>query len=103
MDHQLNIKESGWRVVKVSASRSRGRGFEYYIGSRYDSSNGTSTGWFQEADSRAIYLCCENLFHNRANIFKLKIKIYNLTPLKRLKDMRLYICIHFYESFVHGS
>ena len=39
----------------------------------HDSSYDTSTGLFQQADSRLIYLSCKNLFHNQAkvNMFKL--------------------------------
>ena len=33
-------------------------------GHHHDSSYGTSTGYFQESDSREIYLCCDKLFHN---------------------------------------
>ena len=65
---------------KVSASQPRDRGFGHYTGDDHDSSHDTSTGWFQEADSKVIYISSENLFHNRAklNKFKLKYKyIYN--------------------------
>ena len=56
---------SGCRVVNVFDSQTKGRG-----------SCETSTGWFKEANSRVIYLCCENLFHNllvasKINIFAL--------------------------------
>ena len=39
---------------KVSASQPRGRGFDPHMGHDHDSSYDTSTGWFQEADSRVI-------------------------------------------------
>ena len=37
---------------KASVSQPRGRGFDTHTGHDYDSSYDTSTGWFQEADSR---------------------------------------------------
>ena len=42
-------------------------------GHGHDLSYDTSTGGFQEADSRVIYISCDNLLHNRAkiNMFKL--------------------------------
>ena len=43
---------------KVSASQPGDRGFEPYMGHDHDSSNDTSTGWFQEADSRVINRSC---------------------------------------------
>ena len=39
---------------KVSTSQPRDRGFEPHTGHDHDSSYDTSTGWFQEADSRVI-------------------------------------------------
>ena len=41
------------------------------ISHNYDTNN----GWSQEADSRVIYLSCENLSHNQTkmNIFKLNV------------------------------
>ena len=48
---------------KVSASHLRDlglrdRGFEPHMGHDHDSSNDTSTGWFQETDSRVINISC---------------------------------------------
>ena len=43
---------------KVSASHPRDRGFEPHTGQDHDSSYDTSTGWFLEADSRVIDICC---------------------------------------------
>ena len=40
---------------KVSGSQPRDRGFEPHD---LDSSYATSTGWFQEADSRVINISC---------------------------------------------
>ena len=39
---------------KMSASQPRDRGFEPHTGHDHESSYDTSTGWFQEADSRVI-------------------------------------------------
>ena len=39
---------------KVSAPQRPDRGFEPHMGHVLDSSYDTSTGWFQEADSRVI-------------------------------------------------
>ena len=39
---------------KESASQPRDRGFEPHTGHDHDSSYDTSTGWFQEADTRVI-------------------------------------------------
>ena len=43
---------------KVSASQPRDRGFEPHTGHDHDSSYDTSTGWFQEMDSRVINISC---------------------------------------------
>ena len=43
---------------KVSASQPRNRGFEPHTGHDHESSYDTSTGWFQEADSRVINISC---------------------------------------------
>ena len=45
---------------KVSASQPRYRGFEPLTGHDHDYSYGTSTVWFQEAESRVINLSCDN-------------------------------------------
>ena len=42
----------------VSASQSGDHGFEPHTGHNHDSSYNTSTGWFQEADSRVIDISC---------------------------------------------
>ena len=39
---------------KVSVSQPRDLGFEPHTGHDYDTSYDTSTGWFQEADSKMI-------------------------------------------------
>jgi hypothetical protein len=59
-------------VVKVSVSQPRDHGFEPYSGHDHVSSYDTSTGWFQEVDSKVINISCKNLFRNRAkiNMFK---------------------------------
>ena len=44
----------GGLTDKVSASQPRDRGFEPYTGGDHDSSYDTTTGWFQEVDSRLI-------------------------------------------------
>ena len=71
------LKGSGGLMDKVSASQPQNHGFKPHTGHDHDSSFDTSTGWFQEADSRVINLTCDNLFHNRAkiNMFKLDIII----------------------------
>ena len=61
---------------KVSTSQPRDRGFEPHTGHDNDSSYDSSTGWFQEADSRVINLSCLNLFHNRV-----KINMFNCIKL----------------------
>ena len=48
------IKGSDGLIGKVSASQPWDRGFESHTGHDYDSPHDTSTGWFQEADSRVI-------------------------------------------------
>ena len=63
----------------VSASQPRDRGFEPHTchdHDDHDSSYDTSTGWFQEADSRVINLSCDKLFHNRAKINMFKLSIF---------------------------
>ena len=49
-----SVKGNGCVMAKVSASPPRDRGFEPQMGHDHDSSFGTSTGWFQEADWRMI-------------------------------------------------
>ena len=58
---------------KVAASQPLYHSFEPHTGHNHDFSHDTSTGWFQEADSRVIYLSCENFLHNRAKINKFKL------------------------------
>ena len=58
---------------KVSVSQPRDRVFELHTGHDHDSSYGTSTGWFKEANSRLIRISCENLLHNRAKINKFEL------------------------------
>ena len=60
-------------MIKLSAFKPRDRRFESCIGPDHDSSYGISTDWFQEAESKVIFVSCENLFHNRVkiNMFKL--------------------------------
>ena len=41
---------------EVSASQPWDHGVEPHTGHNHDSSYDTSTGWFQEADSKVIYL-----------------------------------------------
>ena len=60
------IKVSRGPMVKVSAWEPEYRGLEHHTGHDHDSPYDTSTGWFQEADSRVIKIRCENLFHIRA-------------------------------------
>ena len=38
-----------------------------------DEDEKSSTGWFQEEDSRVIKISCENLLHNQAEIHKFKL------------------------------
>ena len=47
-------KSSDGLMDKVSASQPRNRVFEPHTGHDHNSSSDTSTGWFQEADSRVI-------------------------------------------------
>jgi hypothetical protein len=71
--NKINVKGAQWPIlVKVSASQPNDNGFEPYSGHDHVSSYGTSTGWFQEANSKVIYISCKNLFRNRAyiNMFK---------------------------------
>ena len=67
----LNL--SGDWVVNVSASQPRVMGLPPTWVYDHDSSYDTSTGWFQEADSKVIYLSCENLFHSWAKISMFKL------------------------------
>ena len=43
-------------MVMVSAAQSRGRGFEPHWGYEHVLSYDTSTGWFQEADSKVVHI-----------------------------------------------
>ena len=45
---------------KLSASQPQDHGFEPHTGQDHDYSYNTSTGWFQEADSKVIEISCEN-------------------------------------------
>ena len=54
----LVLQHQGYKVDKVSASQPRDRGFESHSDHDHDSSYDTSTGWFQEADSRVINISC---------------------------------------------
>ena len=45
-------------IDNVSASQPWDRGFEPHTGDDHESSYDTSTGWFQEADSRVINISC---------------------------------------------
>ena len=49
---------SGGLMDKVSASQPQNHGFEPHTGHDHDSSYDTSTGWFQEADTRVINISC---------------------------------------------
>ena len=55
---KLFLKGSNGLMDKVSVSQSRDCGFEPHTGHDHDSSYDTSTGWFQEADSRVINISC---------------------------------------------
>ena len=52
------VKGIGGLIYKVSASQPLGRGFEPHTCHDHDSSYDTRTGWFQETDSREIYISC---------------------------------------------
>jgi hypothetical protein len=67
-------KRSIGLVVKVSASQTRDYGFDPYSGHGHVPSYDTSTGSFQEADSKMINISCNNLFRSRASIFTLKMQ-----------------------------
>jgi hypothetical protein len=56
------IKGSVGLVVKVSASQPRDRGFEPLSGHDHVFLYDTSTGWFQEVESKVIYISRKNLF-----------------------------------------
>jgi hypothetical protein len=77
---KYSLKGSGGLVVKVSASHPRAHWFEPYSGHNHVSSYETSTGWFQEPDSKVITISCKNLFRIRAkiNIFKYSLVKYFL-------------------------
>ena len=47
-------KGSSGLMDKVSASQPRDHGFEPHMGHHHNYSYDTSTGWFQEVDSRVI-------------------------------------------------
>ena len=76
---------------KVSASQPRDRGFEPHTGDDHDSSYDTSTGWFQEAESRVININCLNLFHNRAKINMVKLNVLKFIELMRNENSVSYI------------
>ena len=57
--NQLHDKWSGGVMVKVSASQPRDPGFEPHTGHDHDSSYDTSTGWFEEEDSRVTCFTIE--------------------------------------------
>jgi hypothetical protein len=61
----------------VSASQLRDHEFDTYSGRDHVSSYDTSTGWFQEADSKVINLSCKNLFRNGAKITTFKPRNIN--------------------------
>ena len=44
-------------------------------GHEHVSSHETSTGWFQDTDSKEIILSCDNLFHNQAKISTCMFKV----------------------------
>ena len=48
------LKGSGGLMDKVSATQPQDHGFEPHTSHDHGSSYYTSTGWFQEADSRVI-------------------------------------------------
>ena len=60
---------------KMSVSQPRDRGFESHtrVTTMIPYIYGTSTGWFQEADSRVILISSENLVHSRAKINTFKL------------------------------
>jgi hypothetical protein len=68
----MYISKIKFLVVEVSASQPRDHAFEPYSGHDHVSSYDTSTGLFQEADSKVINKKIKNLFRNRAkiNVFK---------------------------------
>jgi hypothetical protein len=55
---------SGGLVVKVSSSQARYHELEPLSGQDHFSSFDTSTGWFQETDSKVIKISSENLLRN---------------------------------------
>jgi hypothetical protein len=76
-------------VVKVSVSQPRDHGFEHFSGYDNVSSCDTSTGWFQELDSKVINLSCKTLFRNRAKINMFKPICF------------MYICMHMKETEIN--
>ena len=70
---------------KVSDSLPGDRGFEPHTGHEHDSSYDTSTGWFQEEDSRVINVSCQNMFHIRA-----KMNMFKLTKDKGVPKLYIY-------------
>jgi hypothetical protein len=66
------LTESGDLMVKVSVSQPMDHGSEPYLGHDHVSFYDTSTGWFQEAGSKVIYISCKYHFQNRASINKFK-------------------------------
>ena len=56
------------------ASQPQDYGFEHHMGHDDDSSYDTSTGWFQETDSRVIKISSESLLQNQAKINRFKLK-----------------------------
>ena len=54
----IRIKGSDVLMDKVSVSQPRDRGGELHMDYDHDSSYDTSTGWFQEADSKVINRTC---------------------------------------------
>ena len=72
---------SGGLMDKVFISQPWDRGFEPQMRHDHDSSYNTSTGWFQEADSRVISIICENLLQNQAKMNKFKLKDITQIPI----------------------
>ena len=75
-------EQDHWELVKVSVSQG-------VVGHDHDSSYDTSTGWLKEADSRVIYLLCENFFHNwdKINVWP---KYNHVTPDENVLQWRIH-------------
>ena len=74
---------------KVSTSQPCDHGFEPHTIDKNDSLHDTSTGWFQEADSRVIHITCWYNYCNDVNKRVYFVVTVNICPTFNYYNMKV--------------